>query len=54
LSPPSPILGLAALLVAVSGFLFGGGRERMRAGTLIMVAYTPFLDAWQRRSWVFC
>ena len=30
---------LAALLVGVSGFLFGGGPESMRAGTLAAVAY---------------
>jgi hypothetical protein len=30
---------LAALLVGVSGFLFGGGPESMRAGALAAVAY---------------
>ena len=30
---------LAALLVGVSGCLFGGGPESMRAGTLAAVAY---------------
>jgi hypothetical protein len=32
-------LALAALLVGVSGFLFGGGPESMHAGFLTMVGY---------------
>ena len=32
-------LGLAALLVAVSGFLFGSGPESLHAGSLAMAAY---------------
>jgi len=32
-------LALAALLVGVSGFLFGGGPESMHAGSLAAVAY---------------
>ena len=32
-------LALAALLIGVSGFLFGGGPESMHAGTLAVAAY---------------
>jgi hypothetical protein len=32
-------LALAALLVAVSGFMFGGGPESMHAGSLAAAAY---------------
>jgi hypothetical protein len=32
-------LALAALLVAVSGFLFGGGPESTHAGALVAVGY---------------
>jgi hypothetical protein len=36
---------LAALLVGVSGFLFGGGPESMRAGVLAGIAYTAAVIA---------
>ncbi len=32
-------LGLAALLVAVSGFMFGAGPESMHAGNLVAAGY---------------
>jgi hypothetical protein len=33
-------LALAALLIGVSGFLFGSGPESVHGGTLLAVAYT--------------
>jgi hypothetical protein len=36
---------LAALLVGVSGFLFGGGPESMHAGVLAGIAYTAAVIA---------
>lgn len=38
-------LGLAALLVAVSGFMFGGGPESMHAGSVAAVAYSAAVIA---------
>jgi hypothetical protein len=33
-------VALAALMIGVSGFLFGSGPESMHAGALLMAAYT--------------
>jgi hypothetical protein len=33
-------VALAALLISVSGFLFGGGPQSMHGGALMMAAYT--------------
>jgi hypothetical protein len=33
-------VALAALLIGVSGFLFGGGPQSMHGGALMMAAYT--------------
>jgi len=38
-------LALAALLVGVSGFLFGSGPESMHAGVLVAVAYAAAVIA---------
>jgi hypothetical protein len=38
-------LGLAGLLVAVSGFLFGSGPESMHGGALLMAAYVAAIIA---------
>ncbi len=38
-------LGLAVLLMAVSGFLFGGGPESMHAEALVMAAYVAAILA---------
>ncbi|HVZ50851.1 MAG TPA: hypothetical protein VG986_02720 [Pseudolabrys sp.] len=38
-------LALAALLIGVSGFLFGGGPESMHAGGLAMAAYAAAVIA---------
>lgn len=38
-------LALAALLIAVSGFMFGGGPESMHAGSLAAVAYSAAVIA---------
>ena len=37
--------GLAGLLVAVSGFLFGGGPESVHSGNLMMAAYAAAILA---------
>ncbi len=37
--------GLAALLINVSGFLFGAGPESMHGGSLAAVAYTAMVIA---------
>ena len=38
-------IALAALLVGVSGFLFGGGPESMHGGGLLMAAYVAAIIA---------
>jgi hypothetical protein len=38
-------LGLAALLIGVSGFLFGSGPESMHGGVWLMVAYAAAVIA---------
>ena len=38
-------LALAALLIAVSGFMFGAGPESMNAGGLALAAYTAAVIA---------
>ncbi len=38
-------LALAALLIGVSGFLFGGGPQSMHGGALLMAAYTAAIVA---------
>ena len=38
-------LGLAGLLVAVSGFLFGSGPESAHSGSLMMAAYVAAIIA---------
>ena len=38
-------LALAALLIGVSGFLFGSGPESMHGGGLLMAAYTAAVIA---------
>jgi hypothetical protein len=38
-------LALAALLIGVSGFMFGSGPESTHSGTLLLVAYAGFVIA---------
>ena len=38
-------LALAALLIGVSGFIFGSGPESTHGGTLLQVAYAGFVIA---------
>ena len=38
-------IALAGLLIAVSGFLFGGGPESMHGGSLLMAAYVAAIIA---------
>jgi len=38
-------IALAALLIGVSGFLFGGGPQSMHGGALLMAAYTAAIVA---------
>jgi hypothetical protein len=38
-------LALAALLIGVSGFLFGGGPESMHAGAFVVAAYVAAVIA---------